>query len=214
MGLLSSLTVFTATYFLVFLFDRWTHGGNRERAGRSTKRKSSLNSGWGPRKIEGLDFRAKKARTARYLMVGNCGFSKGHYLKNAANDCNWLFPSTLVWDSSTSSGMAVVFFWPKQVNFARRILSCHRFSRCFILLGLISIDVHVVIILNISFEFTKRAKKVVHHSNRPLAINCGHHVCMRLKPLRMNIVLPAVMSRANPANAISRGPCPGYRDLG
>ena len=29
--------LFTALYFLVFLFDRWTRGGNRERTGRQRK---------------------------------------------------------------------------------------------------------------------------------------------------------------------------------
>ena len=49
--------------------------------------------------------------------------------------------------------------------------------------------------LHISFEITKRAKKFVHHSNCPLKF-CGRHVYMRLKPLRMSIVLPAVLSLA------------------
>ena len=39
-----------------------------------------------------LDFGAKKARAARYIMAGSCSFQNGHY-KNAANDRNCLFPA-------------------------------------------------------------------------------------------------------------------------
>ena len=39
-----------------------------------------------------LDFGAKKARAARYIIAGSCSFQNGHY-KNAANDRNCLFPA-------------------------------------------------------------------------------------------------------------------------
>ena len=39
-----------------------------------------------------LDFGAKKAQTARYIIAGSCSFQNGHY-KNAANDRTCLFPA-------------------------------------------------------------------------------------------------------------------------
>ena len=39
-----------------------------------------------------LDFGAKKAQAARYIMAGSCSFQNVHY-KNAANDCYCLFPA-------------------------------------------------------------------------------------------------------------------------
>ena len=58
-------------------------------------------------------------------------------------------------------------FWPKEAYIDRAVLPRHGISYGFILFGLISIEVHVVI-FHITFKLTKRTKKVVNHSIRPL----------------------------------------------